>query len=121
MRLFDLFFLQSAILIFLSTDISKYFRESLGIRYNESRLYIITRHSLPEVPTEEEMEKTMIKQTPHIKPLTLKQRIAIEDGPWNSQYKQNKTIQNKTKKTKNKKKKKKKRGWGRGGVVGVGA
>ena len=33
------FFLKSAILIFQSTDISKYFRESLGIRDNESHLY----------------------------------------------------------------------------------
>ena len=40
MRLFDLFFLKSANLICLSTDISKHFRESLGIRDNESRLYI---------------------------------------------------------------------------------
>ena len=33
------FFLNSANLICRSTDISKYFRESLGIRDNESRLY----------------------------------------------------------------------------------
>ena len=32
-------FLTSATLIFRSTDISKCFRESLGIRDNESRLY----------------------------------------------------------------------------------
>ena len=34
------FFLSSANLICRSTDISKYFRESLGIRDNESRLYM---------------------------------------------------------------------------------
>ena len=34
------FFLDSAILICRGTDISKYFRESLEIRDNESRLYI---------------------------------------------------------------------------------
>ena len=34
------FFLNSANLICRGTDISKYFRESLGIRHNESRLYI---------------------------------------------------------------------------------
>ena len=34
------FFLNSANLICRSTDISKYFRESLGIRDNESRLYL---------------------------------------------------------------------------------
>ena len=34
------FFLISANLICRSTDISKYFRESLGIRDNESRLYL---------------------------------------------------------------------------------
>ena len=34
------FFLNSANLICRSTEISKYFRESLGIRDNESRLYI---------------------------------------------------------------------------------
>ena len=34
------FFLKSANLICRSTDITKYFRESLGIRDNESRLYI---------------------------------------------------------------------------------
>ena len=34
------FFLKSANLICRSTDISKYFRESLGVRDNESRLYI---------------------------------------------------------------------------------
>ena len=33
------FFLNSATLICRGTDISKYFRESLGIRDNESRLY----------------------------------------------------------------------------------
>ena len=38
--LFDLFFLNSANLICRSTDISKYFRESLRIRDTESRLYI---------------------------------------------------------------------------------
>ena len=35
------FFLKSANLICRSTDISKYFRESLGVRDNESRLYLI--------------------------------------------------------------------------------
>ena len=39
MWLFDLFFHNSANLICRSTNISKYFRESLGIRDNESRLY----------------------------------------------------------------------------------
>ena len=38
MWLFDLFFLNSANLICRGTDISKYFRQSLGIRDNESRL-----------------------------------------------------------------------------------
>ena len=41
MWLFDLFFLNSANLICRSTDILKYFRESVGIRDNESRLYDI--------------------------------------------------------------------------------
>ena len=40
MWLFDLFFHNSANLICRSTDISKYFRESLGIRDNESQLYL---------------------------------------------------------------------------------
>ena len=41
MWLFDLsFFLSSANLICRDTDISNYFREFLGLRYNESRLYI---------------------------------------------------------------------------------
>ena len=41
MWLFDLsFFLNSANLICRDTDISKYFRESLGLRDNESRLYM---------------------------------------------------------------------------------
>ena len=35
-----IFLLNSANLICRGTDISKYFRESLGIRDNESRLYI---------------------------------------------------------------------------------
>ena len=39
MWLFGLFFLSSASLICRGTDISKYFRDSLGIRDNESRLY----------------------------------------------------------------------------------
>ena len=40
MWLFDLsFFLNSANLICRDTTISKYFRESLGLRDNESRLY----------------------------------------------------------------------------------
>ena len=44
MWLFELlFFLRSANLICRDTDISKYFRESLGLRDNENRLY------LPEV------------------------------------------------------------------------
>ena len=34
------FFLNSANLICRSMDISKYFRESLGLRENESRLYL---------------------------------------------------------------------------------
>ena len=34
------FFLKSANLICRSTDISKYFRESLGVRDNESQLYL---------------------------------------------------------------------------------
>ena len=34
-----IFFFTSATLIFRGTDISKFFRESLGIRDNESRLY----------------------------------------------------------------------------------
>ena len=37
-----IFFLNSANLICRGTDISKYFRESLGIRDNESRLYLVT-------------------------------------------------------------------------------
>ena len=36
------FFLNSANLICRDTDISKYFRESLGFRDNESRLYFVT-------------------------------------------------------------------------------
>ena len=40
MWLIKLVFLNSANLICRSTDISNYFRESLGIRDNESRLYI---------------------------------------------------------------------------------
>ena len=40
MWLFELFFLSLANLICRGTDISKYFRESLGIRDNESRLYL---------------------------------------------------------------------------------
>ena len=44
MWLFELFFfLKSANLICRDTDISKYFRESLGLRDNESRLYFISR------------------------------------------------------------------------------
>ena len=39
MWLFNLFFLNSANLICRGMDISKYFRQSLGIRDNESRLY----------------------------------------------------------------------------------
>ena len=39
--LFDLVFLNSANLICRSTDISKYVRESFGIRDNESRLYML--------------------------------------------------------------------------------
>ena len=43
MRLFDLsFFLHSANLICRDTDISKYFRVSLGLRDNESRQYFLT-------------------------------------------------------------------------------
>ena len=40
MWLFD-FFLNSANLICRATDISKYLRESLGLRDNESRLYFV--------------------------------------------------------------------------------
>ena len=39
MWLLDLFFLNSVNLICRGTDISKYFRQSLGIRDNENRLY----------------------------------------------------------------------------------
>ena len=39
MWLFELFFFKSANLICRDTDISKYFRESLGLRDNESQLY----------------------------------------------------------------------------------
>ena len=41
MWLFDLFFLSSANLICRDTDISKYLKQTLGIRDNESRLYFI--------------------------------------------------------------------------------
>ena len=44
----NIFFLKSANLICRDTDISKYFRESLGLRDNESRLYIVMPHC-PEV------------------------------------------------------------------------
>ena len=45
MWLFDLsFFLNSANLICRDTDISKYFRESLGLQDNESPLYVIGKH-----------------------------------------------------------------------------
>ena len=40
MWLIDLFFLKSTDLICGGTGISKYFRESLGLRDNESRLYL---------------------------------------------------------------------------------
>ena len=54
MWLFKLFFLNSANLICRGTDISKYFRESLGIRDNESRLYIespvVLAHALSLLP-----------------------------------------------------------------------
>ena len=55
MWLFDLsFFLNSANLICRDTDIWKYFRESLGLRDNESRLYdvsfvIVCSSSLPRL------------------------------------------------------------------------
>ena len=39
MWLIELFFLNSANLICRGTDISKYFRESVGIRDNEGRMY----------------------------------------------------------------------------------
>ena len=45
MLLFDLLFSSPATLIFRGTDISKYFRESLGIRDKESRLYQTTTYS----------------------------------------------------------------------------
>ena len=41
-------FLMSANLICRSTDISKSFIESLGVRDNESRLYFVTAESVPE-------------------------------------------------------------------------
>ena len=44
MWLFDLFFLSSVNLICRDTDISKYFRESLKLRDNESRLYLNIEH-----------------------------------------------------------------------------
>ena len=49
MWLFEYFFPESANLICRGTDISKYLIESLGIRDNESRLYIRTvlGHWLP--------------------------------------------------------------------------
>ena len=50
------FFLNSANLICRSTDISKYFRESLGIRDNESRLYFWN------VPKDTNVEKTSIQR-----------------------------------------------------------
>ena len=37
--MFDLFFLNATNLICQGTDIPKYFRESLGLQGNESRLY----------------------------------------------------------------------------------
>ena len=46
-------FLKSANLICRSTDISKFFRESLGIRDNESRLYIPTLAGCMGKPTED--------------------------------------------------------------------
>ena len=46
MWLFDLFFLNSANLICRDTDITKYFRESLALLDNESRLYLLLFKSL---------------------------------------------------------------------------
>ena len=51
MWLFDLFFfLKSANLIRRDTDISKYFRESLGLRDNENRLYFFSTYHPKAVP-----------------------------------------------------------------------
>ena len=53
MWLFDLsFFLNSANLICRDTDISKYFRESLGLRDNESRQYLCVRASHQDITCE---------------------------------------------------------------------
>ena len=41
--LFDYFFHKPANLICRGTDISKYFREYIGLRVNESRLYMILK------------------------------------------------------------------------------
>ena len=56
MWLIELFFLllNSANLICRGTDISKYFRESLGIRDNESRLYFDIRYSFSADKTSHE-------------------------------------------------------------------
>ena len=66
------FFLTSANLICRGTDISKYFRESLGIRDNESRLYFLQtfwrkplppNHTCPKISTRQFLLSTYVSKT----------------------------------------------------------
>ena len=71
-----IFFLNSSTLICRSTDISKYFRESLGVRDNKSRLYIIKVLNIPlvgmpasfDIPILDNIHQTLCNDT-LIKPI----------------------------------------------------
>ena len=61
------FILNSANVICQSTDISKYFRESLGLRDNESRLYLnICLELLEEFPRDSKTSLNQPQYTSHL-------------------------------------------------------
>ena len=82
MWLFDLFILNSANLLCRGTDISKYFRQSLGLRDNESRLYMPFLQYTEQNRTEQKFYSKFHKA---IKPARI-QTSTIRDGIWQCEY-----------------------------------
>ena len=77
------FFLNSATLICRGTDILKYFRESLGIRDNESRLYVsdLGLHSLHKIENNDNNRNNQNTRKTEHGPVQVEELSTLIDSP----------------------------------------
>ena len=77
------FFLNSATLICRGTDILKYFRESLGIRDNESRLYVsdLGLHSLHKIENNNNNRNNQNTRKTEHGPVQVEELSTLIDSP----------------------------------------